>query len=219
MRNCCQAIDAHFERRKVAGKLQQLELHGPPAETRLLLAALTQAGVRGLTVLDIGAGAGLVADQLLKAGATHATLVDISAAYLEAARRRLAASGFADRSALHQGDLTALGAALASADVVTLDKVICCYPDMNALVRESALKARRFYAASYPRERRLLRLLFWIENTVRRLRGDAFRTFVHSTRKIESQLKQAGFVLQAVRQTFAWRIVLFERPAAPRSGE
>jgi magnesium-protoporphyrin O-methyltransferase len=102
-----------------------------------------------------------------------------------------------------------LGNSIAPADVVTLDKVICCYPDMLAPVRES----RRYYAATCPRERWLAQLAFWFENVVRRLRGNRFRTFVHSTRHNESQLEQAGFLLRAVQQTRIWRIVLFERTA------
>ena len=101
MRNCCQIIDGHFETAKVAGKLQELEQNGPPPETRCLVEMLTSAGVQNLSVLDVGAGLGVLADLLLRAGAAHTTLVDISSAYLEAARNRLASSGSAwiDRSA------------------------------------------------------------------------------------------------------------------------
>ena len=52
-------------------------------------------------------------------------------------------------------ELPAFGqsARLPAATIVTLDRVICCYPDMERLVRTSAEKARRLYGAVYPRER------------------------------------------------------------------
>ena len=43
-----------------------------------------------------------------------------------------------------------VAARVPSADVVVLDKVICCYPDMPALVQASAAKARRLYAIVVP---------------------------------------------------------------------
>jgi magnesium-protoporphyrin O-methyltransferase len=211
MRDCCQIIDGHFETAKVAGKLLELEHNGPPPETRHLIDMLTGAGVQGLSVLDVGAGSGIVADQLLRAGAARATLVDISSAYLEAARQRLVCSGVYERAELRLGDVTALADAIAPADVVTLDKVICCYPDGPGLVQKSLSKAKHFYGATYPREHVFVHLSFWFENIMRRLRGQPFRTFVHPIAEIEALLLQAGFERQVVRQTFAWRIVLFER--------
>ena len=43
-------------------------------------------------------------------------------------------------------------------DVVTLDRVICCYPDMPALVDASAAHARRLFGFVAPRERWLTRI-------------------------------------------------------------
>ncbi len=167
MRDCCHSIEAHFESNRASNQLQELEQSGPAPETRALLSALTRAGVQGMSVLDIGAGLGVIAEQLLLAGARHATLVDISRVYLDAAAQRLAAQGLADRAELRAGDLTELTDTVVPADVVTLDKVICCYPDMRALVRQSINKTRRFYGATYPRSRWIVHLAFWFENLLR----------------------------------------------------
>jgi hypothetical protein len=50
------------------------------------------------------------------------------------------------------GDFVALAPALSAADVVTLDRVICCYDDMPALVGRSAALAERLYGVVYPRD-------------------------------------------------------------------
>ena len=38
-------------------------------------------------------------------------------------------------------------------DILTLDRVICCYPDMQKLVGLSAKRARKLYGLIYPIEK------------------------------------------------------------------
>jgi hypothetical protein len=52
---------------------------------------------------------------------------------------------YADRIAYQQGDFVALAPQLPQADIVTLQKVICCYPDMRALVGLSSARAGKLY--------------------------------------------------------------------------
>ena len=56
-----------------------------------MIDALKTEGVEDATLLDIGGGIGAIQHELLAAGAAHATSVDASAAYLEAAQRRASA--------------------------------------------------------------------------------------------------------------------------------
>src|SRR5947199_213845 len=83
-------------------------------------------------------------------GASGATDVDASAAYLAAAREEAARQGHAERVAYHHGNFVDLAATLPPADIVTLDRVICCYHDMPALVERSSAKAARLYGLVYP---------------------------------------------------------------------
>jgi hypothetical protein len=75
--------------------------------------------------------------------------------------------------------------------------------------------ARSGTALSFPRKRLLVRSMFWFENTMRKLRRNQFRTFIHPVRAIESQLNASGFVLRSVRHTSIWRVALFEPRAEP----
>ena len=59
---------------------------GPRGETQELLDAILAEGVAGATLLDIGAGVGIVHVSLLEAGAASAVDVDASRDYLAAAR-------------------------------------------------------------------------------------------------------------------------------------
>jgi hypothetical protein len=51
------------------------------------------------------------------------------------------------------GDFIDLAEQVPEADAVTLDRVVCCYPDATTLVGASARKARRVYGLVYPRRR------------------------------------------------------------------
>ena len=211
MRPCCEAIDAHFSMKKAEDLQEDLRKSGPPAETRLLVKALKSAGVSGMALLDVGAGIGVLAEQLLEAGAHSAVLVDISSASLAVAASRLLQPAMSERVQFRQGDIIELSPELDDADIVTLDKVICCYPDAAALVTRSTAKTRRYYAASYPRDRWLIRLSIWFENLTRRLKGNPFRAYVHPVASIEALIRQNGFDVQSVEQTFFWRCALFVR--------
>jgi magnesium-protoporphyrin O-methyltransferase len=111
------------------------------------------------------------------------------------------------------GDFVALAPEIAPADIVTLDRVICCYPDMERLVAASASRARRLYGAVFPRESWLLKLAFTAGNLLRRLRGSAFRTYLHSTGAIDSAVQRQGLRQRSVRDTFLWRVAVYARSA------
>ena len=82
----CDGIERCFDTQRVAYERALYHKHGPAKSTRLLVEALRTQGIEGLTLLDIGGGVGAVIYALLQAGASRATDVDASAAYLTTAR-------------------------------------------------------------------------------------------------------------------------------------
>jgi magnesium-protoporphyrin O-methyltransferase len=59
---------------------------------------------------------------------------------------------------------------------VTLDRVICCYPDVQALVGLSAARARHLYGVVYPQDGWFNQLFVASVNLVFRLRRCAMRS-------------------------------------------
>ncbi len=100
---------------------------------------------------------------------------------------------------------------LPDADVVTLDRVVCCYPDAEALLRQAAGRARQLLAFTYPRDRWHVRTLIVLENFWRRLTGKEFRAFVHAPERMGSVLETAGLVRATRRETFVWTFDLYRR--------
>jgi len=207
----CRGLESYFGERQAERQLKGFHRRGPDKTTRMLIAALEAEGVRGLTLLDVGGGIGAVQLGLLKAGVTSATDVDASSGYLATARSEAERQGLADRIAYRHGDFTSLAAELAPAGVVTLDRVICCYPDMPALVGAAADKAQRILGAVYPPNTWWMRVGVRFINYIMRLRESEFRVFVHPTDEIEGVLRRHGLERATKQRTFLWEICTFTR--------
>jgi magnesium-protoporphyrin O-methyltransferase len=207
----CHAIEGQFTRRTAEGDRRRYRRRGPDPTTAQLLALLSGLDPRGSTLLDIGGGIGVIPLELLAGGARSATLIEASAAYLDAARAEAAAAGQDGRLQFFHGDFVALAGDVPDADLVTLDRVVCCYPDHHALLATSAGKCRRAFALSYPRDRWHVRAVVRLQNLVRRLLGNSFRTFVHPDTEIHRALTEAGLRLAEARDGLVWRAALYVR--------
>jgi magnesium-protoporphyrin O-methyltransferase len=211
----CRAADTTFGTKVAAADRKRYERRGPDRTTAEMVRAVRALGLREATLLDIGAGIGVVHHELLDHGAAAAVHVEAATAYLEAARFEAVARGHDQRVRFVQGDFVDVAGGLEPADVVTLDRVVCCYPDYAALLGRSAAKCRAAYVLSYPRDRWYVRLVVRVQNLVRRLRRDAFRTFVHPEAAIRQALADAGLRPAGARDFFVWRVEWHERAAAP----
>ena len=216
MVTCCQreGIERQFGRRTARWELGRFRKRGPAATTRMLIEALRREGVAGASILDIGGGVGAIYHELLGSGARRAVHVDVSPDYLTVAREEAERRGHADRVEFVRGDFVDLAATRSEADVVTLDRVICCYPDMERLVALSAAKARRLLGAVYPREAWWMHLAVTAVNAVSRVRRSAFRTFVHRPAAIDAVLRAHGLERRSFHRTLAWEVAVYGRRAA-----
>jgi hypothetical protein len=109
------------------------------------------------------------------------------------------------------GDFVALADGIPPADVVTLDRVICCYPEMERLVAASAAKAQRLYGAVFPRERWMVKTMSTVGNLVWRLRRNPFQSYIHPTSAIDAAVRRQGFTPRTVVDTLIWRVAVYAR--------
>jgi SAM-dependent methyltransferase len=216
MVTCCQreGIERQFGRRTAQWELRRLRKRGPAATTRMLIDAVRSEGVTDAAILDIGAGVGAIYHELLASGARNAVHVDVSPEYLSVAREEAERRGHALRVQFIRGDFVEVAPTLPDAEIVTLDRVICCYPDMERLVALSADKTRRLLGAVYPREAWWLRLALGAVNAVNRLRRCAFRTYLHPPAAIDAIIRARGLERRSFRRTLAWEVAVYARRAA-----
>jgi magnesium-protoporphyrin O-methyltransferase len=143
-------------------------------------------------------------------GVSHSTHVDASTAYLQASKEEANRLGHGDRVTYLQGDFVALAPTLPAADIVTLDRVICCYHDMPALVGLSAARAGKFYALVFPRDTWWIKLGTPVVNFLLSLKRTPFRVFAHSTAQWIPRARH-GFTLHQHRQFFIWQMLVYRR--------
>jgi tRNA1(Val) A37 N6-methylase TrmN6 len=205
-----ETVDQQFTSKKAVLELDRYRRKGAGPTTRFLIDGLVQAGIVGGSLLDVGAGIGALTFELLDRGIRRATIVEASAGYAATASEEAVRRGRTTNIKLERGDFVALSNTLPAASVVTLDRVICCYPLYEQLLSEAVRHAQRGFAYSYPRDRWYIRAGMRIENALRR-RSNGFRTFVHPETSMRELITRAGFELVSQRRTFVWSADVFVR--------
>ena len=215
--DCCAAdprIARHFDqrarKRTAGGRLPEMV-----NVTRTLLGLLDDVGAEQPTLLELGCGTGALTVELLGQGATSADGFDLSAGAIDVARRRAEEAGVAER--VHFALADAAQAELTAHDWVVLDRVICCYPDVDRLLGNAVPAAHRRLAFSVPARRGwrglISRLVVSAENATNRLRRYPCPGYVHDIDQIERRLADAGFRRLRHATVGLWYAAVFERPA------
>jgi hypothetical protein len=200
-----------FGERTAARDARRYREKGPDPMARSLARRAGARGLDGVTVAEIGGGVGQVLFELLKAGAARGEVVELLPTYEPHVRALAADAGLQDRVEFRTADLVADAEARVPADVVVLNKVVCCTPEGVALAGVAAGLARRTLVLSHPRETWWVRAAAVGLNGGLRLLGRRFRMFVHQTRALEAAVEEQGLERVSERSGPLFRIVAFER--------
>ena len=207
----CQGIENMFDKKAANRQLKRYLKKGPSKTTSMLLDAINKKGVQGLNFLDIGGGIGAIQYDLIKAGASNGTSIEASSAFIEAVKEETLQNDLVERVSFKHGDFTTMASDVDSADIVTLDKVICCYDDMSELVGLSSKLARKIYAVIYPRDVWWTKLALLMVNFYPRIKGSSFRVFIHPTKKVEEIIFGNGLKRNYYATTLFWQVAIFTR--------
>ena len=214
---CCQrgAAADQFDATIAQRDLERFRRRGPDTPTRRLIAAIEARSLPPEpTLLDVGGGVGAIHHALLDQGFSRATHLDASGAYLTAAAEEARRLGHTGRVEFLLAAFPAEAPTVSSADVVTLDRVVCCDPDYEQLLGAAARHAGRLLAFSYPRPRWLTRLVVAAANAWRRVTRRPFRASVHSPARMAAVLEGAGLQPAWAGGTWIWAVEVYERAAA-----
>jgi magnesium-protoporphyrin O-methyltransferase len=197
----------------VAERLSKGQDPGLVAVSQRLRDALLSLDPTGRTVLELGCGRGGLLLGLVQAGAARATGLDLSPASIDAARNRFERVQLSEHAHLSVGD--AARVPLEPHDWVILDRVICCYADVERLLANTLPAARHIYAFTVPTSRGwrgvIARLEEWFENAWNTLRGRPCPGYVHDLDLIEERLAIAGFRLRHRDRQRLWHVAVYER--------
>lgn len=214
-RSCCdQDFERLFDEREAEHDLTDWRRDGLPDPTRELIEALQVDGISGASVLDIGAGVGMVHLELLAAGAARAVDVDASSAYLATAKGEAERRGLAERVEYRHGDAVELAATLPSADVVALDRVICCYPDLAGLLGAAIATGPRLIGLVHPTDGPLVRGSMALFNAISGLLRRHHSFYVHRRSEMDRLMREAGFAERHRGGGRFWKVTVYARSPA-----
>lgn len=209
----CLGNEKFFNEKHARKDLKHYLRRGPAAATGKLLDAIRTHDIRDLTLLDIGGGIGAIQLELLKVGVKRSTDIDASSAYIEIARQEAQRQNLVERISYLLGDFVELEDQVKPADIVTLDRVICCYPDMEKLVTLSTAKAGRLYGLIYPRTNLIMKFARLFINLFNYLRRNTMRFYLHDPVQVDRIMRAGGLTLCHESQTPLWLVRLYQRTA------
>lgn len=168
---------------------------------------LVRHGVDGATVLEVGGGVGAIQLELLRRGAARATNLELAGSYEDDAAALAEDAGVVDRVSRRRLDLARFPQDVESHDVVVLHRVVCCYPDPDALLKAAADHATRLLVFSHPPRNLLTRAVTSAENQVLRLRGIPFRTYAHDPNAMTAAAQQGHLEVTYRHRGLGWHVV------------
>lgn len=211
--DCCEpdGYDETFSEQFARRMARRYRRRGLSRSERAIASFLTDRGIDGASIIEIGGGVGELHVELLRHGAARATNLEISSSYETEAAELLERSGMTARVERRFLDIAQVPDAVEPADVVVLHRVVCCYPDYERLLGAAASKAGRLLVFSHPPNNLMTRAVLWLDNGMRRLKGDTFRAFVHPPAAMLNVAVRSG-----LRDAYRWRglgwcVVGFER--------
>lgn len=207
----CNATEEVFGKKDAERALRSYKKKGPGKTTQMLLREIRKTDLNDATLLDIGGGVGILHHELLGGQVTTATHIDASTYHNEAAIEEDKQRNIADLVNYLRGDAVEMKDQLPQADLVTLDKVICCYPDWEGLLRTSVEKSSRLVALSIPRDRWFVRIFIHMTNLFQKIKGSAFRVFVHPRESIDRTAESLGFEVVSAAENLAWQVAIYQK--------
>jgi 2-polyprenyl-3-methyl-5-hydroxy-6-metoxy-1,4-benzoquinol methylase len=165
------------------------------------------------TLLEVGGGIGAIEIELLKTGMAQAVNVELTPTYEAAAAELIAEAGLSERVERRVMDFAETGTEVETADVVVLNRVICCYSDMPKLACAAADHAGGMLVMSFPNRRWWTRLGLTVANLGFRVIRLQFRVFLHPPALILAAVEQRGFITRFNQPGLFWQVVALERTA------
>jgi 2-polyprenyl-3-methyl-5-hydroxy-6-metoxy-1,4-benzoquinol methylase len=210
---CCdpRGCDRFFNRRMAHRAAERYRKRGLNATSRRMVEFLDRGGLAGTTVLEVGGGVGEIQLELLKRGARRTINLELSPAYEHEAERLLRDAGVEGRVERRLHDIAVDPGDVERADVVVLNRVVCCYPDYERLLGAAADHAGRRLVFSHPPRNPISRAVVAAQNLVFRLMPGEFRTFAHPPAAMRAVLERHGLKPTFAHRGVPWQIAGFER--------
>jgi SAM-dependent methyltransferase len=208
---CTSGLDEVFTEDKSRKEAKRYLKRGlPPRARKLVKAIAATTALAGKRTLEVGVGAGALTVEMLRRGARHATGIDAVQGQLNTAQYLAREAAVSDRFQVMLGDFTEFSQ-LEHADIVVLDRVVCCYPRWQPLLGSAAAHAEQVIALTYPRDTWYMRMVARAINFTRALRRTKFRFWIHSPAAMQALLRERGFTARKTDRYLIWEVLVAAR--------
>jgi hypothetical protein len=180
---------------------------------RRMIASVSASKLNGKRVLEIGGGIGRIQAELLATGADQGEVVELVSAYEPYARELAREIGLEGRTSFRIVDILEEPDAVESADIVVLNRVVCCSPDGVDLAAAAARLARGTLVLSFPRDAVWVRAGISLLNASFWLRRNPFRAYVHRPNALFAAATSGGLRLARGGHGAFWQWAALERAA------
>lgn len=207
--HCCGA-DMLFDLKMAQKDLKSYKKKGPRKTTKKLLNLLSGYDHKGKSLLDIGGGIGAIQWEFVRKGGIKTTDIDSSSGYIAVA------SDYAkeikhQNASFTMSDFNEVHKEIGRHDFVSLDKVICCYPEYKNLLGNALDKTGTALALSMPIGGWISNLFALFTKIYLVLRKNPFRTYIHNPKQVHEFIESKGFRLSEKALSFPWLVRVYER--------
>ena len=202
--HCCGA-DQFFDLKTAKKQYKSYLKKGPSRVTKKLIGQLEKTNP-GESLIDVGGGIGAIQWWFLNHGGKQTFGVDASTGYTNLAQEHAAKNNFKESTHFIVGDFTDKAEGLPKVDYVTLDKVICCYPDFKAILNLACEKSINTISLSYPLDGFITDIFRGLMVLFMKLTGNSFKPYVHRVASVRALFVENGFELKAKELSFPWHI-------------
>ena len=210
--HCCGA-DSMFDAKTARKQYQQYLKKGPSKVTARMIEQLS-AYVdfdRDKSMIDVGGGIGALQWWFLESGGKKTTSVDASSSYIARTREHAEKNDWQDQTHFIMGDIAELDNDIGEADVITMDKVVCCYPDYKSIIKTCRDRSRSLVSLSFPMDGFVAKVISDIGALFIRFKTKNFRPYVHPVAGIRDEFLDNGFVRVDHSLSFPWHIETYQR--------
>lgn len=165
----------------------------------------------GSRVLEIGGGVGAIQAELLRRGASTGEVIELVESYAPYASRLAEQLRLTGRSSFRVHDVLADPEEVEPADVVVMNRVVCCSADGLSLARFAAGLTRGALLMSFPRSNAVTKAFAATQRFAYRLLGRKYRAFVWPEDELVAAGEREGLAPVAADGNWLWKYVVLVR--------
>ncbi|MGI9552584.1 MAG: hypothetical protein ACR2MT_15385 [Aurantibacter sp.] len=208
--HCCGA-DSFFDEKMAEKQYRQYLKKGPSRVTRKIIEQLSAKTIEGKSLIDVGGGIGALQWWFLQKGGAQSTSIEASSSYIKQSEVYAEENNWGSQTDFILGDFTDVHPKVDQHDYITLDKVICCYPDFMEIIKASCQKAKSHVSLSYPVDGLISKALSRLGAFLIQFKTRSFRPYIHSVDEIRATFERQNYKRIAHTLAFPFHVETYRR--------